>query len=88
MKNPPASARLRFNPWSGKMPHAAERLSPWATNAELVPWSPEAEAAEARVPESLTPQQGRRPQLDGGPGSPRLEEKPAQPQIKHNSLKN
>ena len=26
--------RCRFNPWSGKIPHAAERRSPWATSIE------------------------------------------------------
>ena len=26
----------RFEPWSGKIPHAAERLGPWATVAEPV----------------------------------------------------
>ena len=45
--------RLRFNPWSGKIPHAAERLNPWATNTEPVSQSPGAAATEARVPESL-----------------------------------
>ena len=29
VKNPPA-----IEPWSGKIPHAAEQLGPWATTAE------------------------------------------------------
>ena len=40
-KNPPASAG--DNPWSGKIPHATEQLSLWATTVEpaleLQPWS-------------------------------------------------
>ena len=31
---------LGFNPWSGKMPHAVEQLSLWATTAEPELWSP------------------------------------------------
>ena len=36
VKNPPASAgaRVRAEPWSGKIPHAAEQLSPCATTIE------------------------------------------------------
>ena len=31
--------RHRFDPWSRKIPHAAEQLSLWATTIEPVPWS-------------------------------------------------
>ena len=31
--------RHRFNPWSGKFPHAAEQWSPWVTVAEPVRWA-------------------------------------------------
>ena len=47
VKNPPANAgdtgsspglgrSHGFEPWSGKIPHAAEQLSPCATTTELV----------------------------------------------------
>ena len=36
VKNPPASAGDRFKPWSGKIPHATEQLSPQATTMEPV----------------------------------------------------
>ena len=37
VKNPPANARgHRFEPWSGKIAHAAEQLSPCATTTEPV----------------------------------------------------
>ena len=29
--------RHGFDPWSGKIPHAEEQLSPWATTSELLP---------------------------------------------------
>ena len=28
-----------FNPWFGKIPHAVEQLSPWATRTEPMLWS-------------------------------------------------
>ena len=34
VENPPANAGDGFEPWSGKIPHAAERLGPGATVAE------------------------------------------------------
>ena len=34
VKNPSANAGHRFNPWSGKIPHAMEQLSPCATTTE------------------------------------------------------
>ena len=37
VKNPPANAEdIGFEPWSGKIPHAAEQLSPYATTTEPV----------------------------------------------------
>ena len=37
VKNPPAQCRRRgFSPWSGKIPLAAEQLSPGAKTTELV----------------------------------------------------
>ena len=49
-KNPPANAGDRFEPWSGKIPHAAEQLSPPATNTE------------AHAPRACAPQQEKPPQ--------------------------
>ena len=34
VKNPSANARDRFEPWYGKIPHAAEQLSPCTTTTE------------------------------------------------------
>ena len=35
--------RQRFNPWSGKIPHASEQLSSWVTTTEPVLYSPSSE---------------------------------------------
>ena len=48
VKNSPAKAG--FEPWSGKIPHAAEQLTPSATTPE------------AHVPRAHAPQQERPPQ--------------------------
>ena len=40
--------RLRLDPWSGRIPHAAEQLSPCATTIEPVLQSPGAAATESR----------------------------------------
>ena len=51
VKNPPANAGGHgFEPWSGKIPHAAEQLSPRATTTE------------AHVPRARAPQQEKPPQ--------------------------
>ena len=34
VKNPPANAGDEFEPWSGKIPHATEKLSPCATTTQ------------------------------------------------------
>ena len=34
IKNPPANAEDRFEPWSVKIPYAAEQLSPYDTTTE------------------------------------------------------
>ena len=52
----------RFDPWSGRIPHAAEQLSPFATAAVPALWSPRAETAEARVPGACAPWQEKPPQ--------------------------
>ena len=41
VENLPANARGHgFEPWSGKIPHAAEQLGPWATTTELARLEP------------------------------------------------
>ena len=51
VKDPPANAGEHgFEPWSGKIPHAAERLSPCATTTEPALYSPRATTTEARAP--------------------------------------
>ena len=42
----------RFEPWSGKIPHATEQLSPCAATTE-----PRATTTEARTPRACVPQQ-------------------------------
>ena len=47
----------RFKPWSGKIPHAAEQLSPCTTTTEPAFWSPQATTTEARAPRARALQQ-------------------------------
>ena len=49
--------RYRFDPWSGKIPHATEKLSPWAIAPEPVLQSPRATASVPRCPRACAPQQ-------------------------------
>ena len=52
VKNPPANAGdIGFEPWSGKIPHAAEQLSPCATTTEPTRHTTEAHAPRARAPQ-------------------------------------
>ena len=44
------SAEDRFDPWSGRIPHAAEQLSPCTTTIEPMIWSLGATTTEAHVP--------------------------------------
>ena len=54
VKNPPCKARgHRFDPCSGKIPHAMEQLSPWAPTAESALQSPRATSPEPCTPWSL-----------------------------------
>ena len=47
VKNPPANAGdIGSEPWSGKIPHAAEQLSPCATTTEPAFYSPQATTTE------------------------------------------
>ena len=43
------AVRHRLNPWSRKIPHAEEQLSPWATSATSEACSPRANVREAHV---------------------------------------
>ena len=58
-----------FEPWSGKIPRAAEQLSLWAQllslhsrNCEPQLLSPRATTTEARAPGACAPQQEKPPQ--------------------------
>ena len=60
-----------FEPWSGKIPHAAEQLSLCATTTEPVLYSPQATTTEPRattteahVPRARAPQQEKPPQWE------------------------
>ena len=46
-----------FDPWSGKIPHAVEQLSPCTTTTEPVLYNPRATTTEARAPRAHAPQQ-------------------------------
>ena len=59
-----------FEPWSGKIPHAAEQLSPCATTTEPALQSPRATTTEARTPRAPAPQQ-EKPPLAAARESPR-----------------
>ena len=62
-KSPPANAGGQgFEPWSGRIPHSAEQLSPCATTAESALWSPQAITTEALVPRACALQQEKPPQ--------------------------
>ena len=61
-----------FEPWSGKIPHAAEQLGPWATAAEPVRLEPVLHNKEAAMV------RGPRTAMKSGPSSPQLEKALAQ----------
>ena len=44
-----------FEPWSGKIPHATEQLSPCATTTELCAVEPASHNYGAHVPQLLNP---------------------------------
>ena len=79
--------------WSGRIPHATEQLSPWATTTEPVPWGlalqlekPAQQAHTARSPHSKKPaqQEARTALLDS---SLRSDEDQAEPEINRNKHK-
>ena len=57
VKNLPVNAGDMGSPWSGKIPLAAEQLSPRATTTDPVLESPQAPTTEAHVPRAHAPQQ-------------------------------
>ena len=57
VKNQPCSAKDQFDPSSGKVPHAAEQLSPCATTTE-----PARCSRDAGAPGACALQQGKPPQ--------------------------
>ena len=81
-----------FEPWSGKIPHAAEQLGPCATTTEPVlysPWATPTEPARCNywssracspcsVTRKATAVRGPRTAMKGGPQSPKLERALAQ----------
>ena len=74
VKNLPANAGDRFDPWSGKIPHAAEQLSLWPTATE-------ADLPRARAPqEKPSQQEAQAPQLERNPHWLQLQKAHAQHQ--------
>ena len=70
-----------FEPWFGRIPHAAEQVGPWATTTEparLEPVLPTREAAIVRGPRTA---------MKSGPRSPQLEKALAQ-KLRPNTAKN
>ena len=53
VKNLPCNARRQFDPWSRRIPHAAEQLGPCATTTEPVLWRGEALTLEAVNPKKV-----------------------------------
>ena len=49
IKNPPPVQETGVLTWSGKIPHVVEQLSPWATAADPVYYSPGASTTEAHT---------------------------------------
>ena len=96
VKNLPASAGgHRSDPRSGKIPHAAEQLSPRTTTTEPAChnyWSLCATTTEARAPRTHAPQQeatamrSPRTATKSSPRSPQLEKARAQ-QLRPNAAK-
>ena len=76
LKNPPANAGgYRFDPWSGKIPHALGQLSLCTTTTEAL--SPRAHVPQQKKPLQI---EARAPKLERNACSPHLEEAHAQQQ--------
>ena len=65
----------RFEPWSGKIPHAAEQLGPWATSTEPARLEPVLRNKRGRDSERPTHRDEERPLLAATGESPRTETK-------------
>ena len=65
----------RFEPWSGKIPHATERLSPWATTAEPARLEPVLRSKRGRDSERPAHRDEEWPPLAATGESPRTEKK-------------
>ena len=64
-----------FEPWSGKIPHAAEQLGPWATTTEPVRLEPVLRNKRGRDSESSAHRDEEWPPLAATGESPRTETK-------------
>ena len=64
-----------FEPWSGRIPHAAERLGPWATIAEPARLEPVLRNGRGRDSERPAHRDEDWPPLAAAGGSPRTETK-------------
>ena len=64
-----------FEPWSGKIPHAAEQLSPWATITEPAHLEPVLRNGRGRDSERPAHRDEERPPLAATGESPRTETK-------------
>ena len=65
----------RFEPWSGKIPHAAEQLSPWATTTEPARLEPVLRNGRGRDSERPAHRNEEWPPLAATRESPRTETK-------------
>ena len=76
VENLPADAGGHgFEPWSGKIPHAAERLGPWATTTEPAHLEPVLRNKRGRDSERPAHRDEERPPLATARESPRTETK-------------
>ena len=65
----------RFEPWSGKIPHAAEQLGPWATTTEPARLEPVLRNKRGRDSERPAHREEEWPPLAATSESPRTETK-------------
>ena len=76
VENLPAQCRGHgFEPWSGKIPHAAEQLGPWATTTEPAHLEPVLRNKRGRDSERLAHRDEEWPPLATTRESPRTETK-------------
>ena len=77
----------RFEPWSGKIPHAAEQLGPWATTTEPARLEPVLRNKRGRVSERPAHCDEEWPPLATTRESPRTETKTQHSQKQINKFK-